>query len=162
MPSSSLFLGQRLPWAAMDSSHERFPIFTHGFKRRSGVLGVGIQVSFTLFSSINIAVNATGFLYLLTFIFTMISFFLSRRRIKVKDQKEQFLVPFYPVVPLLALLISVGLLIPVGRTGFLTGMLWLLIGGVLYAIRSKTIHSVDQNRLRREQRTIHREGSLQR
>ncbi|WP_425800621.1 amino acid permease C-terminal domain-containing protein [Desulfitobacterium sp. Sab5] len=102
-------------------------------------LGVGIQIAFTLVSSINIAVTATGFLYLLTFIFTMIAFFLSRKRITQKDQENQFLVPFYPVIPLLALLISVSLLIPVGKTGLLTGLIWLLIGLGIYLLRKRSI-----------------------
>ncbi|MDR6226014.1 APC family permease [Desmospora profundinema] len=114
-------------------------------------LGVGIQVAFTLFSSINIAVNATGFLYLLTFIFTMIAFFISRKSMSTKKHPDQFLVPFYPAIPLLALIISVSLLIPVGKTGFLTGLLWILLGAIVYALRSKSIRSVEQTRLRSEE-----------
>lgn len=106
------------------------------------VLGVSIQIIFTLVSSINIAVNATGFLYLLTFIFTMIAFFISRKSLSSKDKQYQFLVPCYPITPSLALIICIGLLIPVGKTGFITGMLWLFIGLGIYLLRIKSIKTV--------------------
>ena len=107
-------------------------------------LGVGIQVLFTLVSSINIAVTATGFLYLLTFIFTMIAFFISRKSTSKIDSEKQFFVPFYPVIPILALLISVSLLIPVGSTGFLTGLIWLSIGFEIYLVRMRAIKTTNQ------------------
>jgi amino acid transporter len=106
-------------------------------------LGVGIQVSFTLVSSMNIAVTATGFLYLLTFIFTMIAFFISRKSTSKIDAEKQFFVPFYPVIPILALLISVSLLIPVGSTGFLTGLIWLSIGFGIYLVRMRAIKTTN-------------------
>ncbi|TCK92578.1 amino acid/polyamine/organocation transporter (APC superfamily) [Natranaerovirga hydrolytica] len=106
------------------------------------LLGVSIQILLTLVSSINIAVNATGFLYLITFIFTMIAFFISRKSLSDQDEQNQFLVPFYPITPALALIISIGLLIPVGKTGFLTGMLWLSIGLGVYLLRIKSIKRV--------------------
>ncbi|WP_410511318.1 amino acid permease [Paenibacillus sp. BR2-3] len=99
------------------------------------VLGVGIQVLFTLFSSINIAVSATGFLYLLTFIFTMIAFFISRRRLSINERQNHFKVPFYPVLPALALVLCISLIIPVGSSGFFTGIVWLLIGATLFGLR---------------------------
>jgi APA family basic amino acid/polyamine antiporter/amino acid efflux transporter len=103
------------------------------------VLGVSIQILFTLVSSINIAVNATGFLYLLTFIFTMIAYFISRKNLSSEDQQNQFLVPCYPIPPALALIISISLLIPVGKTGFLTGMIWLSIGLGIYLFKKKAL-----------------------
>lgn len=102
-------------------------------------LGVAIQVSFTLFSSINIAVTATGFLYLLTFIFTMIAFFISRKRSVPKDKEKQFSVPFYPVTPVLALIICVSLLVPIGKSGFLAGLIWLSIGFGIYVLRIRAM-----------------------
>lgn len=102
-------------------------------------LGVGIQVLFTIFSSINIAVSATGFLYLLTFIFTMIAFFISRRKAFMMEIKEHFQVPFYPLTPILALGICIILLIPIGSSGLITGGIWLLIGLALYLIRYNEI-----------------------
>lgn len=99
------------------------------------VLGVSIQVLFTLVSTVNIAVNATGFLYLLTFVFTLIVFFISRRKSTPEERSKQFFAPFYPFLPSLALIICVALLVPVGLSGFLTGFIWLLIGLDLYVIR---------------------------
>lgn len=114
------------------------------------LLGVGIQVLFTLFSSINIAVNATGFLYLLTFIFTMISFFISRRKTPEEERKKQFSVPFYPVTPALALIICIGLLIPVGETGLLTGMSWVFIGFLVYILRNKSIKRAEKMQVNKD------------
>jgi tellurite resistance protein TehA-like permease len=69
----------------------------------------------------------------------MIAFFISRKRVTTKDKEKQFLVPFYPVIPIMALLISVSLLIPVGKTGFLTGLIWLSIGLGIYLLRIRAI-----------------------
>jgi len=99
------------------------------------ILGVSIQILFTLIRSINIAVNATGFLYLITFIFTIMALFISRR----KERKSQFSVPFYPLLPVAAFIISICLLIPVGKSGFISGFIWLMIGVGIYFIRSKSI-----------------------
>ncbi|KEF39350.1 gamma-aminobutyrate permease-like transporter [Schinkia azotoformans MEV2011] len=107
-------------------------------------LGVGIQIAFTLISSINIAVTATGFLYLLTFIFTIIAFFISRKRATIKDKEAQFYVPFYPFIPISALLICLGLLIPVGKSGFLTGLLWLSFGIGIYLLRLRVITNTEK------------------
>lgn len=107
-------------------------------------LGVSIQIAFTLISSINIAVTATGFLYLLTFIFSVIAFFISRKRITLKDKETQFYAPFYPIIPILALFICVGLLIPVGKSGFLTGLLWISFGIGIYLIRLRAITNTEK------------------
>lgn len=106
------------------------------------LLGVSIQVVFTLVSSVNIAVNATGFLYLLTFIFTMFAFFISRKHTSIEKNSTHFLIPFYPYLPILALVISLCLLIPVGKSGFLSGLLWIGIGLSIYLIRNKRIRHV--------------------
>lgn len=112
------------------------------------ILGVSIQILFTLVSSINIAVNATGFLYLITFIFTMIAFFISRRKSTHEERAAQFSTPFYPLLPALALIISLCLLIPVGGSGFFSGMIWLLIGLGIYLIRTKSINTTDRLRVK--------------
>lgn len=112
-------------------------------------LGVAIQIAFTAFSSINIAVSATGFLYILTFIFTLISFFVSRRKTPLEERLKQFQVPFYPFIPILALLICVILLITVGRSGFITGMCWMGIGLALYLVRYKSMQYVDTHRIQK-------------
>lgn len=106
------------------------------------MLGVSIQILFTLVSLLNIAVTATGFLYLFTFIFTMIAFFISRRKNKTKNKAAQFYVPFYPVIPILALLICLGLLIPIGKSGFLTGLLWMFLGLIIYLLRIKSMANI--------------------
>lgn len=103
------------------------------------VLGVTIQIIFTLVSSVNIAVNATGFLYLLTFIFTMIAFFISRRKDVTEEKSQKFSVPFYPFLPAIALILCIGLLIPIGSSGFIAGLIWLSIGFSIYLIRIKSI-----------------------
>ncbi|MEK4175139.1 amino acid permease [Aeribacillus sp. FSL K6-2848] len=110
------------------------------------LLGVSIQILFTLVSSINIAVNATGFLYLITFIFTMIAFFISRRKATLEKKSTQFLTPFYPFLPALALIISLCLLIPVGGSGFFSGLIWLSMGFCIYLIRTKSIKATDKVR----------------
>ena len=102
------------------------------------LLGVSIQILFTLVSSINIAVKATGFLYLLTFIFTMISFFISRKKASAEERSKQFSVPFYPFLPGLALVICISLLVPVGGSGIFAGLIWLFIGMVIYSFRQKS------------------------
>lgn len=112
------------------------------------LLGVSIQIMFTLVSSINIAVNATGFLYLLTFIFTMIAFFISRRKVSVEERANQFSVPMYPFLPALALIISICLLVPVGGSGFFSGLIWLSIGFAIYLIRTKSIKETDRIRIK--------------
>lgn len=113
-------------------------------------LGVGIQIAFTAFSSMNIAVSATGFLYILTFIFTMIAFFVSRRKTSLEERSKQFQVPLYPFIPILALLICVILLVPVGRSGFITGISWLGIGLALYFVRYRSIHFIDSHRIQKQ------------
>lgn len=110
------------------------------------LLGVSIQILFTLVSSINIAVNATGFLYLVTFIFTIIAFFISRGTTSHEDRATQFFTPFYPFLPALALIICLCLLIPIGGTGFFSGLIWLLIGLVIYIVRIKSIKVTDRTR----------------
>lgn len=120
---------------AIASIHPRFRTPTGAI-----VLGVGIQIAFTLVSTMNIAVTATGFLYLLTFIFSMFAFFIARRRGAAKENDNQlFFVPFYPIIPMMALLICIALLIPIGKTGFLTGLIWLLIGVGIYLLRMKLL-----------------------
>lgn len=116
------------------------------------ILGVSIQIMFTLVSSINIAVNATGFLYLLTFIFTMIALFISRRKVSLEERAKQFSVPFYPFLPILALVICICLLVPVGGSGFFSGLIWLSIGLAIYLVRTKSIKSV--NKVRMKEREI--------
>lgn len=111
------------------------------------LLGVSIQILFTLISSINIAVNATGFLYLITFIFTMIAFFISRRKSTQEERSTQFLTPFYPLLPALALIISLCLLVPVGGSGFFSGLIWLSTGLIIYFIRTKSIKSTNSRRV---------------
>ncbi|MCR6104998.1 amino acid permease [Salipaludibacillus agaradhaerens] len=129
--------------------HPRFqtPIWAISF-------GVSIQIAFTLVSSINIAVTATGFLYLVTFIFTMIAFFISRKRTPIEERKKQFSVPFYPIVPILALVLSTSLLIPVGKSGFLMGLIWLAIGAIIYIFRHKSIKHVEETRLNEEKSNL--------
>lgn len=96
------------------------------------VLGVSIQILFTVNSSINIAVSATGFLYIITFLFTLVSFFISRKN----TTNVGFKVPLYPLLPITAFIICLVLLIPIGKSGFLTGGIWLMLGTVLYFVRS--------------------------
>ncbi len=105
------------------------------------LLGVTIQVMFTLISSINIAVNATGFLYILTFIFTMIALFISRGKVSKEEREKQFTVPLYPILPAVALLICVCLLVPVGGAGFLSGITWIGAGVLIYFFRFKSIQT---------------------
>lgn len=105
------------------------------------LLGVTIQVMFTLISSINIAVNATGFLYILTFIFTMIALFISRGKVSKEEREKQFTVPLYPILPAVALLICVCLLVPVGGAGFLSGIIWIGAGVLIYFFRFKSIQT---------------------
>lgn len=105
------------------------------------LLGVTIQILFTLISSINIAVNATGFLYLITFIFAMMALFISRRRTTIEERAAQFSTPLYPFLPAMALIICLCLLVPVGGTGFISGMTWLFIGLVIYLCRFKGMNN---------------------
>lgn len=109
------------------------------------LLGVVIQILFTLVSSINIAVNATGFLYLITFIFTMIAFFISRKKTSLKERSEQFSVPLYPYLPAFALIICLCLLVPVGFSGFFSGILWIAMGFGIFLIRAKSIKSTEKS-----------------
>lgn len=108
------------------------------------LIGVSIQILFTLLSSINIAVNATGFLYLLTFIFTMLAFFISRRKPTKEERMTQFSTPFYPFLPAVALITSICLLVPVGSSGFFSGFAWLAVGVGIYFIRAKSIKTIDR------------------
>jgi APA family basic amino acid/polyamine antiporter/amino acid efflux transporter len=100
------------------------------------ILGVSIQILFTINSSINIAVSATGFLYIITFIFTLVAFFISRRKTTDIDRNQQFKAPLYPLLPITALFICFVLLLPVGKSGFLTGGIWLMLGFILFLVRS--------------------------
>ncbi|EIJ81731.1 amino acid permease-associated region [Bacillus methanolicus PB1] len=111
------------------------------------LLGVSIQIIFTLVSSINIAVSATGFLYLITFIFTMFAFFISRKRSTLEERATQFQTPFYLFLPAIALIISLCLLIPVGGSGFFSGLIWLSIEFAIYVIRTKSMKATDKKRL---------------
>ena len=96
------------------------------------ILGVVIQVLFTICSSINIAVSATGFLYLLTFVCTLLAFFRARRLFCTHNG---YRAPLYPLLPAIALLFSLFLLVTVGRDGIKAGCAWLSIGLVLYIFR---------------------------
>lgn len=118
------------------------------------LLGVSIQILFTLISSINIAVNATGFLYLLTFIFKMIAFFISRRKVSIEERSKQFSVPLYPFLPALALIISIGLLVPVGGSGFFSGLIWLALGLTIYLIRTRTMKEIDKMKIEENESKI--------
>ncbi|MFB6468440.1 APC family permease [Cytobacillus sp. Hz8] len=108
------------------------------------LLGVSIQILFTLVSSINMAVNATGFLYLLTFIFTILAFFFSRRKSAKGERTDWFSAPFFPFLPALALIICLCLLVPVGSSGFFSGLAWLAVGIGIYLIRLKSIKATDR------------------
>ncbi|MBF8416818.1 MULTISPECIES: amino acid permease C-terminal domain-containing protein [Heyndrickxia] len=104
-----------------------------------------------IISSINIAVNATGFLYLLTFIFTMIAFFISRKKSTHEERSAQFLTPFYPFLPALALMISLCLLVPVGGSGFFSGLIWISIGLGIYFMRTKSIKDTSRIRVKEKE-----------
>jgi hypothetical protein len=69
----------------------------------------------------------------------MIAFFISRRKATLEEKSTQFLTPFYPVLPALALIISLCLLIPVGVSGFFSGLIWLSIGLCIYLIRTNKV-----------------------
>jgi APA family basic amino acid/polyamine antiporter/amino acid efflux transporter len=74
----------------------------------------------------------------------MIAFFISRRKTALEEKSTQFLTPFYPFLPALALIISLCLLIPVGESGFFSGLIWLSTGLCIYLIRTKSIKATDK------------------
>ncbi|OEH94278.1 APC family permease [Bacillus solimangrovi] len=118
------------------------------------LLGVSIQILFTLVSSVNIAVNATGLLYLITFLFTLFSFFISRRKNRFKVKGNHFIAPFYPVLPVVALVIIISLLFPIGKSGFSAGGLWMLIGLGIYIVRKKSISHQEEKKVEKDEYVV--------
>lgn len=54
------------------------------------------------------------------------------------DRRRPFLVPFFPLVPLVALSIGIALLISLPKTGLIGGLIWIGAGILLYQLYSRT------------------------
>lgn len=86
------------------------------------------QMVMTLLSNLRFAVSATGFLYTITFIASVLALFAARRHGRVAALR----VPLYPVVPIAALALCLVFLSTAGLQGSVVGGAW-LIGGVVCA-----------------------------
>jgi APA family basic amino acid/polyamine antiporter/amino acid efflux transporter len=89
------------------------------------VLLAGVaQAGMSVWSNTRFAVSATGFLYTLTFVSSIIALFLARRR----GIRAEFRTPLYPIVPIVALALCLVFLVSAGIPGVISGSCWLLVG----------------------------------
>ncbi|MFJ1732942.1 APC family permease [Streptomyces sp. NPDC088254] len=82
------------------------------------------QTLMSIAGNLRFAVSATGFLYTLTFITSILALFKARRRGIVAS----FKVPLYPLIPALALLLCFVFITSAGVAGIITGIGWIVIG----------------------------------
>ncbi|HEX5497176.1 MAG TPA: APC family permease [Mycobacteriales bacterium] len=82
------------------------------------------QIGMAVFSNLRFAVSATGFLYTITFIASVVALFVARSR----GRQADFRVPWYPVVPALALALCFGFISGSGRVGVAVGTAWIGLG----------------------------------
>ncbi|MFG3284540.1 APC family permease [Streptomyces sp. NPDC048111] len=88
------------------------------------VLAGVAQAVMSTAGNLRFAVSATGFLYTLTFITSIVALFIARRRGIIAS----FRVPLYPVIPALALLLCCVFITSAGVPGILTGIGWIALG----------------------------------
>lgn len=89
------------------------------------------QLLVTVLGSIQFSTSATGFLYLLTFVASVAALIAVRR----KGQVGYFRTPGYPYTAIVALVICGGMLLMSGKTGIISGLIWLVIGAAVYGRR---------------------------
>lgn len=87
----------------------------------------GAQWLVTALGSVQFSTSATGFLYLLTFMASVMALVVARRR----GLRGQFRVPFYPVTALIALAICCGMILKAGVSGMIAGSIWLGFAGAV-------------------------------
>ncbi|WP_031015820.1 APC family permease [Streptomyces sp. NRRL F-5727] len=89
------------------------------------IVAAGVaQTVMSTAGNLRFAVSATGFLYTLTFITSIVALFVARRR----GISASFKAPLYPVVPALALALCFVFITSAGAVGILTGVGWILLG----------------------------------
>ncbi|MBW1596875.1 APC family permease [Streptomyces sp. JJ38] len=81
------------------------------------------QTLMSIAGNLRFAVSATGFLYTLTFITSILALFRARRR----GVLASFKVPFYPLTPALALLLCLVFITSAGVAGVVTGVGWIAV-----------------------------------
>ncbi len=88
------------------------------------LLAGGSQICLTVFSDLQFAVSATGFLYMITSVAAVIALFVARRR----GADAAFRTPLYPLTPAIALVLCSLFVIGTGLTGVIAGTAWLAAG----------------------------------
>jgi APA family basic amino acid/polyamine antiporter/amino acid efflux transporter len=88
------------------------------------------QICLTVFADLRFAIAATGFLYMITSVASVLALFIARRR----GIRGSFGTPLYPLTPLLALGLCSLFVIGIGVTGVISGCVWLLAGLLCAAV----------------------------
>lgn len=110
---------------AMTSKHNHVPWVA--------VLSAGAaQWLITALGSVQFSTSATGVLYLLTFIASVMALVVCRQRGLV----GRFRLPWYPLTAILALAICFGMLLKAGTPGIIASMVWLGATSVILVCRS--------------------------
>ena len=96
-----------------------------------------------LFVSVERMIDLAATLILVPILMVNIAAIISRRM--EPDRRRTFLVPFFPLAPLVALAIGVALLFALPRTGLIWGGGWIVLGILLYQIygRSHLIEALE-------------------
>jgi uncharacterized hydrophobic protein (TIGR00271 family) len=100
------------------------------------VLLAALAVPLLLIFSVERLINFAAGLILLPILMVNLAAVVSRRM--EPDRRRPFLVPFFPLVPLVAVGIGVALLFALPGTELLWGAGWMLLGTALYQIYART------------------------
>ena len=97
------------------------------------VSGIAIAVIASIFFD-SLSIIASIFNFGILFTYILINFSLIKLRKKEPDAKRGFRVPFYPIVPISAILSAILLMYYLSDTAKIASAIWLLIGITLYII----------------------------
>lgn len=95
-----------------------------------------VAVPLVLFTSVERMIEIAATLIILSLLMVNIATIVSRRM--EPDRRRLFLVPFFPLVPLVAIAIGVALFFALPRTELLLGVGWIALGTVFYQIYART------------------------
>jgi basic amino acid/polyamine antiporter, APA family len=97
------------------------------------VSGIAIAVIASIFYD-SLSIIASIFNFGILFTYILINFSLIKLRKKEPDAKRGFKVPFYPIVPISAILSSILLMYYLSDTAKIASAIWMVIGITLYII----------------------------
>lgn len=94
------------------------------------VVAGAFMLGMTLLSNVRFAVSATGFLYTITFLASLVALFVARRR----NWPATFRVPWFPLTPILSFALCLIFIGSAGLPGVVVGSAWLCVGTVWAAV----------------------------